>query len=305
MQTLRAFEAAARHQSYSGAARELGLTHSAISHRIRELESRQRNLLFRRAGNKMLVTTDGQCLLAQVRAALDLLELAFRGSGARNASPRIKLDVLPAFATRWLGQRLASLRSHMPQLQLEVRSTTELSDLVAEGLDAAIRFGPGHWPDVQAERLSGEVLFPVCTLEYRERFKLREPADLRRCVLLRHPRQPWVPWFRAAGVGQDEPTAGSLYTESALLLQAAAAGEGVALARGLLVLDDLRSGSLVRLFETAIPDSFAYFLVRRLRAFPNPALAEFHRWLLSAITADSRQPAIGTLPDPRNRKRRF
>jgi LysR family glycine cleavage system transcriptional activator len=292
IQTLRAFDAAARHQSYTRAARELGLTHSAISHRIRELEERQQCVLFRRQGNRMLPTHEGQRLLAHVRTSLNLLELAFVAPSERGRRRRISLDVLPAFAVRWLATRLHLVRTELPLLELELRATTELSDLSSNGIDAAIRFGPGEWPDVQAKRLNGEVLFPVCSPDYRARLNLGRPADLGRCNLLRHPWQAWIPWFRAAGLDRREPQTGSIYADAGLLLQAAASGEGVALARGLLALDDLRSGRLVRLFDVSVADRYSYYLVRPLRAAPNPVLGDFQNWLARTIAADSSDAAL-------------
>jgi len=163
VQSLRALEAAARHQSYTHAARELGLTHSAISHRIRELERRRKAVLFRRVGNRMLPTAAGQQLLAQVRAAIHLLEHAFVGASSGRARQRISIDVLPAFAVRWLAPRLHLLRQALPELELNLSMAVELSTLTDASLDAAIRFGPGKWPGIKERRLAGEVLFPVCS----------------------------------------------------------------------------------------------------------------------------------------------
>ncbi|HEV2673868.1 MAG TPA: LysR substrate-binding domain-containing protein [Aliidongia sp.] len=285
IQTLRAFEAAGRLQSYSAAARELGLTHSAISHRIRALETGGGQTLFQRAGNRMIPTGEGHRLLVQVRAALGLLEQAFPGNAPNPR--RLVLDALPAFAARWLAPRLGAFRSAHPDVELELRALPKLTDLAAEGIDAAIRYGPGDWPNLQATPLARERIFPVCAPAYRERHGIELPEDLARLTLLRNPWQPWTPWFQAAGLAFKEPATGSSYADAGLLLQAAAAGEGVALARGLLARDDLATGRLVRPFEVAIWDRYGYFLVRPLTAIPNPALAAFERWLSQAIAVDA------------------
>jgi LysR family glycine cleavage system transcriptional activator len=285
-------EAAARHQSYTHAARELGLTHSAISHRIRELERRRQAVLFRRAGNRMLPTAAGQQLLAQVRTAIHLLEQAFAGPSAGRARQRISIDVLPAFAVRWLAPRLHLLRQALPELELNLSMAVELSTFTDAALDAAIRFGPGKWPGIKEKRLAGEVLFPVCSPAYRSRMAIRRPADLERCTLLRHPWQEWSSWLSAAGLAASEPIQGSSYADAGVILQAATAHEGVALARGLVVLDDLRAGRLVRLFKVSVPDRYAYYLVHPVTSFPNAALAAFESWLVAAINEDLGDPHI-------------
>lgn len=249
-------------------------------------------MLFRRVGNRMLPTVAGQRLLAQVRTAMHLLEQAFGGSSAGNVRQRISIDVLPAFAVRWLAPRLHALRRTLPDLELHLSMAVELSTLADASLDAAIRFGPGKWPGIKEKRLAGEVLFPVCSPTYRSRMAIRRPADLGRCTLLRHPWQEWSSWLSAAGLSGSEPEHGSSYADAGVILQAAAAHEGVALARGLVVLDDLRAGRLVRLFKVSVPDRYAYYLVQPVTSFPNPALAAFESWLVSAINADLGDPHI-------------
>ena len=166
LQTLRAFEAAGRHQSYSGAGQELGLTHSAISHRIRDLENLTGSRLFVREGNRMVPTKEGARLLRQVRNALGLLESIFRETRSR-ASRRITISVFPAFASCWLVPRLAAFRAEHPEVDLALSLSSEIVKL-GSGLDAAIRYGGGSWPDTDSRRLAGEWLIPVCTPEYAE-----------------------------------------------------------------------------------------------------------------------------------------
>lgn len=259
MQTLRAFEAAARNESYSAAAQELGVTHGAISHRIRELETNLGTVLFRRTGRTMTPTREAVTLLAQVREALALLQRALPDPVSAHPG-RLVISVHPSLATHWLVRRIGGFTRTLPGVAVEVRSTADLGQFLSQGVDIAIRYGAGNWPNTLAERISGEVLFPVCTPAYRDARRIRSPGDLRRCTLLRHAWQPWLPWFRAAKVRLREPAAGLTLSDSGMLLEAAAAGEGVALARSLFALDDLASGRLVRLFDIAIEDSYAYYV---------------------------------------------
>jgi len=287
IQTLRAFEAAGRHQSYSRAADELRLTHGAISHRIRELEACVGGRLFERRGNQMRPTIEGNRLLSQVRQALSLIERAFDRRKA-SATQRLILSVTPAFATCWLVPRLPGFRRTHPDIEFDLRVSDDLVDLEAEGIDAAVRYGPGGWPGVRAERITGDWLIPVCSPAYRARHRLRNPEDLRRCTLLRNTWQPWTTWLRAAGVDLKEPATGDSYDNSALLLQAAAMGEGVGLTRWLLALVDLNAGRLVRLSGPSVPDAYAYHLVSATRGSgAKEVLVAFSTWLRGAMLEDA------------------
>lgn len=284
IQTLRAFEAACRLRSYSRAAEELNLTHGAISHRIRELEERLGIKLFRRAGNTMSPTPEAVRLMLQVSHGLSLLEQAFAAPGPRGAR-RLVVTVLPALATRWLAPRLPAFRAREPDIQLEVRASHEVVDLASSDIDAALRYGPGGWAGVEAEKLAGEAVFPVCAPDYLARMGLKAPSDLSRCTLLRHPWQPWSPWLKAAGVKLAEPTSGPSYDDAGLLLQAAAGGEGVALARGLLVAPDLEAGRLVRPFAVEVAEPFSYYLAWPTGRRDRPEVIAFRDWLRAEMAA--------------------
>lgn len=282
MQSLRAFEAAARHQSYSAAAAEIGVTHGAISHRIRDLEKRLGVTLFRRSGREMLPTRAAVTFQAQVREALAMLSRAVPDD-ARVGQRRLVVGVHPSLAIRWLVPRLGVFLQEQPHLDVEVRSTADLGEFLGQGVDVAIRYGAGSWPNAARERLAGEVLFPVCTPAYRDRHRLRRPADLSRCHLLRHAWQPWAPWLRAARVRLPEPDRGLLLSDSGMLLEAALAGEGVALARSLFAVDDLARGRLVRLFDASVADTYAYYLLWHAGMPLTDAAAAFRDWLRQAL----------------------
>ena len=275
LQTLRAFDAAGRLKSYSMAGEELGLTHSAISHRIRDLEALTGKRLFERQGNRMEPTVEGRHLLAKVRNALGLLESIFVppvGSSKRVMT----ISLFPALA-RWLVPRLAAFRDDNPELDLRLDLSPQPVEL-GSGIDAAIRYGGGSWSSTDSKLLAGELLFPVCSPEYQDALQLREPADLLRCNLLRHPWHSWAAWFDATGVSAGEPRDGPEYSDSSLLIEAAQAGEGVALARGMGVADRLRDGTLVRPFAQVIEDERAHYLVRP-KGRRDQILDEFESWL--------------------------
>jgi LysR family glycine cleavage system transcriptional activator len=278
LQALQALDAAARHGSYTAAAAELGLTHGAISHRIRELEQRLQFRLFERQGRLMQPTREAMSLLAAARQALLLIEGAFP---ARRAEPaaRLVVGVHPALASRWLVPRLGDFEAAAPGVALEIRSIAELGDFLAPGVDLAIRYGGGRWPDVHAEHLADEQLFPVCTPAYAQRVGLREPADLARCTLLRHAWQPWLPWLQTAGVAFGEPARGLLVSDSSMLIAAAASGAGVALAKARYAERDIAAGTLLRPFDIAINDVHSYYAIWRNGTRPDALAASFLDWL--------------------------
>ncbi len=293
LQTLRAFDAAGRHQSYSKAGDELGLTHSAVSHRIRELESIVGQRLFERQGNRMAPTQDGKRLLGQVRNALGLLESIFDVPAAARKRA-VKISVFPA-VSRWLVPRLGALRALYPDLDLRIDLASDIVEL-GKGIDAAIRYGVGPWPSTEASLLAGETLFPVCSPAYFAARSIGAPSDLLDCILLRHPWHSWAAWFDAAGVAAGEPVNGPYYSDFSLLVDAAVAGEGVALARGIGVADRLRDGLLVRPFEISIADAHSHFFVRP-EGVRDPMLDKIERWLAGEFgQAQASLAAVGPPP---------
>lgn len=287
LQTLLAFEAAARHQSYTRAAEELSLTHGAISHQIASLEQRLSTTLFVREKRRMMLTEDGRLLLARVRQALNLLERAFERGGPERRTT-LTLSILPSLAHRWLAPRLPAFELAHPDIDLALQPTQLPVDLQNGSADCAIRYGPGGWPEMQQEKLMSDELFAVCSPGYRGGRLPQSPEELADCTLLRNPWQPWEPWLHAAGLGLREPQRGASFTDSALLLDAAAAGLGVALARRVLAEEDLRNGRLVKLFDIAIPDTSAYYLLWRSDAAQLAVILRLRAWLVAQAQAQAR-----------------
>lgn len=288
LQTLRAFAAAGRLKSYSKAAEELGLTHGAVSHRIRELEERLGVQLFRRQGNTMLLTPAGQKLEAQVRQGLSLLEQAFAPTAARagKSTRHIVMTSVPSLASTWLLARLGEYRAANPDVDVELRVSEALNDYKKEGIDLGVRLGLGGWPGLHAQKLFDEALTPVCTPEYAERLNLREPADLQRATLLRNPWTPWARWFRAVGLDWPEPAMGPMFDDGTLLLRTALQGDGVALGRQWLAIDEMRAGRLVAPFDLAVRDDFSYWLVWPTGRAAHPEAARFREFLAQKAAAE-------------------
>ncbi|WP_029907899.1 LysR substrate-binding domain-containing protein [Caulobacter sp. UNC358MFTsu5.1] len=245
--TLTALEAAARHRSYSRAARELFVTHGAVSQQIRKLEDELGTKLFVRQGNAMVPTATGQRLaghvtdaLATLRAGVDEARLAANGPLVISSSA--------AFARGWLVTRLERLAREVDEPDLILRAEDRVADLTTDGVDIALRFGLGAWPGVEVATLMIERLFPVCSPDFLVRHPIREPRDLLDVPLLRHVGLPWSMWLTAMGVDEVPRQQGLGFEDTALMLDTAAHGVGVALARSGLAERDLREGRLVRPF---------------------------------------------------------
>jgi LysR family glycine cleavage system transcriptional activator len=284
---LRAFEAAARHLNFSRAAEELHVTHGAISHQMKALEAHLGVALFRRQGRQMALTDAGMLLHEHVRDALQRLK---RGVAALRATTRGGAEVLtvtttPAFAARWLVPRLADFQARHPAIEVNLRATAALSDFERDAVDLAVRYGPGAWSGLEAAKLLDEEIFPVCSPTFRGGALPTRAAELADVTLLRDPRQPWRDWFLSVGLDWPEPARGPVYDDAGMLLQAAGAGLGIALARGALAHAELAAGTLVRLFADSARSSFAYYIVHPPGAREAPKVAAFCAWLADQAAA--------------------
>ncbi|MFJ2986918.1 transcriptional regulator GcvA [Collimonas sp. NPDC087041] len=281
-QTLRAFEAAARLGNYTRAGEELHLTHSAISHQIRALEQRTGRKLFQREGRQMVLTDSGRLLAEEVRQALTALDLALQlGRVERKRSGQtLRVSVSPSFASAWLVPRLAAFHGTHPHIDISLRSTHELNELDFSDADVAIWYGRAGHKNFRYQRLLQEVIFPVCSPAFLAAHPHITPQDLPRYPLLRFAHhRGWEQWFAAAGIKHGEPQTGALYDDPMHLLDAAAADQGIALARGCLAHNHLASGRLLRLFDIKAPARGSYFLVSPFDTRKEAAITEFQDWL--------------------------
>lgn len=291
MQALRAFEAAARTGSLTKAADALSVTHGAISHQIKSLEATLGVRLVERAGRGIRVTDDGARLATRLRAALAEIADALREVSERSNPRQLRVSVTPSFAARWLLPRLGKFLARHRDIDLDVRSSVALVDFRRDDTDIAIRHGFGGWPDVHAEHILSDAFFPVCSPRLAPRLP-RVPAELARYTLLRSDDEWWKPWFEAVGLDWPEPARGPIFNDSALMLQAAVEGQGIALARTSLLGNDLRNGLLVRLFDIDVPSPRRFYLVYPPRLAGSAKLALFRAWLLDEIAeSQSAQPA--------------
>ncbi|HEX6362915.1 MAG TPA: LysR substrate-binding domain-containing protein [Albitalea sp.] len=284
IQGLLAFEALARLRSGTLAAEELHVTPSAVSHRIRQLESQLGFKLFARGDFSL--TTDGAAYLARVREALAALQQV-PGRAARTGATRLRVAVTPTFSRQLLLPRLALFRHAYPDIDLVLQVTIPMLNVTAEEADIELRFGTGPFPDRESVRLQSDTVSPVCSPEY---LNTEGPFDgfdrddtVGRARLIRCPLEPWRTWFAACGVTLKEPSGGSQFNDIGLVLDAAVAGFGVALMRLKLGAAWLDDGRLVRLSPRAVPSPHHYFLCWTPGALQRWECAAFVEWLQQSL----------------------
>jgi LysR family transcriptional regulator, regulator of gene expression of beta-lactamase len=276
---LRAFEAAARHLSFTKAAIELCVTPAALGHQVKGLEERLGVPLFRRLPRGLALTDEGRALLPVLREAFDrIAELLGRFDDGRGRE-LLALGAVGTFALEWLLPRMADFAAAHPEVDLRLTTNNNRVDIAEEGLDFAIRFGDGAWHGTEALRLFEAPLTPLCRPEAAKR--LRAPADLGNEILLRSYRSDeWTAWFEAAGA-EAPPLVGPVFDSAALMVEAAMAGHGVALAPAALFARPLADGRLARPFAAEVALG-GYWLTRLKSKRPTPAMAAFQSWILAA-----------------------
>lgn len=292
--TLRAFEAAARLGSFSRAAEEISVTHSAVSHQVRALERALGTPLFQRNGKRVSLTEAGRHLAGRVGSALREIADAARVVRRRDRGRALTVSTLPSFAARWLMPRLGRFMEQHPEIDVSLHTSVALVDLERDEVDIAIRFGKGNWPGLEALKFMDDELFPVASPGFNRGRLPRRPADLAKFRLMRSDDEFWTPWFQAAGVKIEEPQS-PIFSDSAFLLQAATDGQGIALARRSIAEDDLRAKRLVRLFDIAAPAQGANYLVwPKDKLTANAAL--LRDWLLKERSLATGSESISRAP---------
>jgi LysR family transcriptional regulator, glycine cleavage system transcriptional activator len=287
LNALRAFEAAARHLSFTTAASELNVTQAAISHQIKALEERLGLKLFRRVGRNLLLSDAAQAYLPEIAAAFDRIAGATRRLHQYDAAGVLSATVLPSFAAKWLLPRLGRFRAAHPEIDLRISSSVETVDLMREDFDIALRAGSGDYPGMRADAILSESFFPVCSPALLAGpLPLRAADDLRHHTLLHdEPRDLWQLWFKMVGIADIDATRGPGFSDSGMLIWAAIEGQGVAIAKGTLAADDLRAGRLVRPFGQSMPADFSYWLVCPEASADRPKIVAFREWLLAEAGA--------------------
>ncbi|HEY5758812.1 MAG TPA: transcriptional regulator GcvA [Steroidobacter sp.] len=295
---VRAFEAAARHLSFTRAAAELHVTQSAVSHQVRTLEAWLGFPLFRRCNREIQLTGEGVSYLPAVRAALNKLRSATERLVHRDYEGLLCISTTESFATNWLIARLPKFFALHPSF--DVRITTqnpvdefgnESEDVTPPWIDVVIRYGRGNWLGLRSMKLFGEEIAPVCSPELLGgAYPLNDPYDLRQHVLLHDDMQmQWRTWLSAAGHDDIDATRGPRFSHSHMVITAAVQGLGVALGRSALVEQEITAGRLVRLFGRSVPAEYGYYVLMREAAVDQPKVKLFQDWLLTEASQFARE----------------
>ncbi|MBK5529865.1 transcriptional regulator GcvA [Pseudomonas sp. TH06] len=293
LNALRAFEAAARHQSFSAAATELHVTSAAVGQQVRTLESWLGVALFNRAssGSARLVPTDvAREALPDIREGFDYLRMGLARLKEGSLSSGLTVAVSPAFAAKWLLPRIERFQLAHPRIDVLLDTNLRPVDFVAEGVDIGVRYGTGRWPGLTAIKLMDEEMYPVCAPTYPlleqgrlSASKLAEATLIHDLSMVADPDYPtWRTWLDASGHSAINAEHGLRINNSAAVLQAAIDGQGLALGRSVMLRDDLEAGRLVRPFgEASCPLAFAYYIVHRPEVADLAKITAFREWLLA------------------------
>ncbi len=282
---LQSFEALARLRSVTQAAEELHVTPSAISHRMRQLESQLGVRLFAR--NDFTLTTEGAVYLGHVRQGLHLLGQV-PGTSPQGGTVRLRLAVTPTFSRQILLPRLALFRHAYPDIELILQVAIPMLEVKTEGADLEIRYGTGPFAGVEQLRVLSDAVVPVCSPEYLHEAGPFDGFDtleqVQRARLIRSPLESWNTWFKACGISLPEPREGAQFNDVGLVLDAAAAGFGVALMRLRLGQDWLANGRLVRLSPRAVASPLHHFVCWKEGTLERWECAAFVDWLKASLS---------------------
>jgi LysR family glycine cleavage system transcriptional activator len=300
LNALRAFEAAARHLNFSRAADELSVTPGAVSQQIQNLEDYVGAALFKRTPKGLLLTDAAQTALPALREAFDRLAEAASLLTAAVDGRRLTLTAAPSFAAKWLVPRLGRFEAAHPHVDVWLSADLDLVDFATGEVDVAIRYGAGRYPGLEVTRLMRETVIPVASPGLLAENPLTTPADLSRHILL-HDGSPdadescpdWAMWLAARGIRGVDGTRGPRFNQSALVIEAAMNGRGVALAKQTLAQADLEAGRLVSPLADPTAVDFAYFVVHPKAKGRLPQVKAFVAWITAEAAAH--EAALATL----------
>jgi LysR family glycine cleavage system transcriptional activator len=285
LNALRAFEASARQLSFTRAAEELFVTQAAISHQIKALEDNLGIKLFMRKNRSLLLTEEGQSYYLDIKDVFNALHDATERLLARGAKGAITVSLQPSFAIQWLVPRLNTFNLLHPDIDVRIKAVDQPENSLTEDVDLAIYYGRGRWSGIHAEQLHTEYLIPVCSPLLLSGSKpLRIIDDLANHTLLHDAsRRDWKRWFKHVDFKGGNVNHGPIFSHSAMVLQAAIHGQGVALAHSVLAKPDIDSGRLVCPFKEVLISKNSYYIVCREKQLELGKIAAFREWVLQTV----------------------
>ena len=285
LNALKAFEAAARHLSFTRAADELYVTQAAVSHQVKGLEEFLGVQLFLRRNRSLLLTQEGQTYYLELKEIFDHIVQATECVKFASQRGSLTISLPPSFAILWFVPRLSRFREAYPDIDVRIRAVDEVDGSLTDDVDVAIYYGAGKWPGLRAYKLHNEYLIPVCSPLLLSGTKpLREPRDLLNHTLLHdETRNAWKDWFKLVGIDKDKGDNGPIFSHSNLALKAAVHGQGIALANNVLVKPEIDAGHLIQIFPEALPRQKSFYLVCRDSQSEVGKIATFRNWLLQVV----------------------
>jgi LysR family glycine cleavage system transcriptional activator len=291
LNALRAFEASARQLSFTRAAEELFVTQAAISHQIKSLEEHLGIKLFMRKNRALLLTEEGQSYYLDIKDVFNQLNDATERLLARGAKGAITVSLQPSFAIQWLVPRLNAFSILHPDVDVRIKAVDQPDGSLTEDVDVAIYYGRGRWPDVRADQLHTEYLVPVCSpLLLQGKKPLNTVHDLANHTLLHDTsRRDWKRWFKEAGVKGVNVNHGPIFSHTAMVVQAAVHGQGVALANSILAKPELDAGRLISPFNHTLISKNAYYIVCRENQADVGKIEAFRDWVLDTVANEQEE----------------
>jgi LysR family glycine cleavage system transcriptional activator len=288
LNALRVFDSAARHLSFTKAAEELFVTQAAVSHQIKSLEDFLGLKLFRRRNRSLLLTEDGQSYYLDIKEIFSALNEATRKLQSRSAKGALTVSLPPSFAIQWLVPRLSGFNSTYPGIDVRIQAIDREEDKLTDDVDVAIFHGRGNWPGLKAERLYAEYLLPVCAPALlMSDNPLKSPEDLLHHTLLHDAsRRDWMAYTKQLGLQHINVQQGPIFSHSAMVVQAAIHGQGVALVNNVMAQTEIEAGRLVCPFNEVLVSKNAFYLVCHDNQAELGKIAAFRQWILERATSE-------------------
>ncbi|QJR79687.1 transcriptional regulator GcvA [Alteromonas pelagimontana] len=285
LNALKAFEAAARHLSFTRAADELFVTQAAVSHQIKALEDFLSMKLFIRRNRTLLLTEEGQAYFLELKDIFKSLQDATERLLARGSKGAITVAMPPSFASQWLVPRISKFSNAHPDIDVRIKAVDYDEGFLQDDVDVAIYYGKGRWSGVQADKLHTEFLTPLCSpLLFNGPKPLLSLNDLKHHVLLHDSsRSAWKDWLKQVGVHGVNVNQGPVFSHSMLVLQAAALGQGIALGNTILARPELDAGRLIIPFPDKVESRDAFYLVCDQSQADLGKIAAFREWILALV----------------------
>ncbi len=285
LNALKAFEAAARHLSFTKASEELYVTQAAVSHQIKIIEEHLGIKLFLRRNRSLLLTDEGQGYFLDIRDIFSQLIDATDKLLAMGAKGSLTVSLTPSFAIQWLVPRLNLFNDIHPEIDVRIKAQDNDENSLTDDVDVAIYYGRGHWSGIETHKLHTEYLVPLCSpMLFNGPKPLNEPSDLQYHNLLHDmERKNWKKWMKTAGIRNPKVNQGPIFSHSSMVLQAAGHGQGVALGNSVLAKPDIDAGRLVIPFSHKLESKDAFYLVFRESQSELGKIVSFKNWMLSLV----------------------